>query len=369
MGPLILNRPVIAITGSSGKTTTKEMIASILSTRWTIIKTLKNRNQPRHTKKIAEMVEPHHQAVVLEFGMGRKNAGERHCRYIQPNMVVITNIGTAHYGKLGNSITLTARHKSALIEQMKSDGILFVNNDDPNSRLLHTGSFSGEIVTVGIKQQADYRAAKVYYLDKGMGFQATLKGKWESFFIPAFGLCNVMNALFAIAVTHRLGFTPAEIRSGLSSYPVPSRRMNLHHLPGGVLLIDDTYNANPEAVKAAVDVLVELGKGKKKIAVIGSMLELGNYSQKGHLDIGRYMVKQKIDLICAFGQKAESICKGAAGARGCSCKHFINRHELHDWLTANTGPSAAILVKGSNRMKMKETVEYLLLHYDANQSI
>ncbi len=368
MGPLILNKPVIAITGSCGKTTTKEMIASILQTRWTIIKTLKTRNQPRHTKKIAEKVGPHHQAVVLEFGMGRKNAGKKHCRYIQPNMVVITNIGTAHYGKLGNSIALTARHKSALIKQMKPDGILFINNDDINSRLLHTGAFSGEIVTVGIKKQADYRADKVYYLDKGMGFQATLNGKWESFFIPSFGWCNVMNALFAIAVTHRLGFTLAEIRSGLSSYAVPHHRINLHHLPDGVLLIDDTYNANPEAVKAAVDVLVDLGKGKKKIAVIGSMLELGNYSPKGHMDIGRYMVKQKIDLICAFGLKAESICKGVAGARDCSCRHFINRHELHDWLAANIGPSVAILVKGSNRMKMKETVEYLILHY-TNQSI
>ncbi|MBT2632951.1 UDP-N-acetylmuramoyl-tripeptide--D-alanyl-D-alanine ligase, partial [Bacillus sp. ISL-101] len=119
MNPLILKVPTIAITGSSGKTTTREMISSILEQKWKILKNIGNKNLPIHTQKIAESYNPSVQAILLELGMGKQGAGEKHCNFIQPNVSVITNIGSAHYGNLGNSIASTAKYKSALIKNMK----------------------------------------------------------------------------------------------------------------------------------------------------------------------------------------------------------------------------------------------------------
>ncbi|PKM83909.1 MAG: UDP-N-acetylmuramoyl-tripeptide--D-alanyl-D-alanine ligase [Firmicutes bacterium HGW-Firmicutes-13] len=366
MKPLVLNIPTIAVTGSAGKTTTKEMIASVLQVKWNTFKSKKTRNQRYHTRLHAKQIKPRHQAVVLEFGLGRKNAGKIHCRYIQPNIGVITNVGSAHFGMLGNSIKSTAEYKSALIRYMKPNGILLINRDDKNSELLQTKNFKGEIITVGINNKADYQAEDVKYLDKGMSFKVKLDDKIKKFFLPAFGLYNVVNALFAIAISYRLKFKPSEIRAGLKKYRAPNCRFNLIKLRDQSFLIDDTYNSNPEAVKAAVDTLLKLGKEKKKIAVLGSMLELGRYSSKGHEEVGKYLSK-KVDVICSFGKRAEYIKTGAVNEGHKKVVHFNNRKDLHRWLKKNIGPSTIILVKGSNRMRMRETVNYLKNNFQGSR--
>lgn len=250
--------PTIAVTGSAGKTTIKEMLSKVLETKWKVFKSLENKNQPYNTKKHAELIEPNHQAAVLEFGLGRKNAGEKHCKYIQPNISIISNVGHSHFGMLGNSIKKTIEAKSAIIKYMNPHGLLVINKDDYNSSLLKFNNFKGKILTVGIKNTAKYQAFNIRYLKDGMGFHVKLDGNIEYFTINTFGYHNVINALFAIAVAHYLKFSPSDIRLGLSSYQAPKRRLNLIELKDGVVLIDDTYNSNPEASMAAIDVLVQL---------------------------------------------------------------------------------------------------------------
>lgn len=359
---LIPKVPTIAITGSAGKTTTKEMISSILETKWRIFKSEANRNFVRNTKMHATMIKSWHQGIVLEFGMGEGNSGKMHCSYIQPNIGVITNIGSAHYGVFGNSIKRTAEAKSELIKYMKPTGVLFINNDDKNSKLLQTKNFKGKIFTVSINNKSDYQALNVKYTDEGMIFQVQLDGKLEDFFIPTFGYHNVINALFAIGVCHFLKFSSSEIKQGLKMYKIPIRRLNRYELPNGLLIIDDSYSANPEATKAAIDVLTNLGKDKEKVVILGSMLELGDYTVDGHKNVGRYLAQSKIDKIFTFGDEARWIAKGAkeAGFPDSNILTFKNRDKMHMHLKKLIKPNTAILLKGSKLMEMHKTLDYLL---------
>jgi len=361
MNPLVLSIPTIAITGSSGKTTTREFISSILETKWQVLKTVDNKNLPLHTKKTLESYNPTFQAIILELGMGKQGAAKRHCKYFQPNIAIVTNIGTAHFGNLGNSLKSTAGFKSDLIKYTNPNGKLLINNDDKNSKLLETGTFKGEIITVGIENKADYQASNIKYEVNGMSFEVLINNQVEHFFIPTFGLHNVSNALFAIALCHRLNFTPSEIRLGLENYKIPIRRLNLINLRNNSLLIDDTVNANPQSVKAAINVLMEIGKEKKKIVVLGSMLELGKYTRKGHKEVGHYLAKNKIDAIYTYGEEAKWIATGAIG-RGFPVEkvhHFQNRDLLHKNLKNCLKMNCVILVKGSSLTKMNETVKYI----------
>lgn len=207
-------RPIIAVTGSAGKSTTKEMIASILKNRWNIYKSRANLNHYRATQKHKQKIKNWHQGIVLEYGMGGKGSITKHCNTIKPTIGVITNIGTAHVGYFGGKVTGIAREKSKLIKGMKQNGILLLNADDPNSRLLDITGFTGKIVKIGYKQKADYFASNIQYVDKGMTFETNLDRKKYSFFIPIFGFHHISNALFAIAVSHQLGFNAEDIKKG-----------------------------------------------------------------------------------------------------------------------------------------------------------
>ncbi|MBU9723616.1 MULTISPECIES: UDP-N-acetylmuramoyl-tripeptide--D-alanyl-D-alanine ligase [Bacillaceae] len=361
--------PVIGVTGSAGKSTTTAFINSILKTKWTkIMKTPGNRNLPKHTKEMVNKIRPYHKAVILEMGLGRA-AGKYHFNHIKPTIGVITNVGTAHYGRLGNSISATAKKKSAMIKYMNPKGILLLNNDDPNSKLLTTHLFKGYLVTVGIKNKAHYQGRNIKYERNGMSFQVYLNNRLESFFIPTFGEHNVINALFAVAIARKLGFSPHEIRRGLKNFKPPSRRLRVINLPENSTLIDDTFNANPQSVKAATDVLVNLGIGKQKIAVIGSMLELGSYTKKGHSEVGKYLANKGVHRIFTLGEKAEGIKKGAiaSGFPRRNIHSFKNRSSLHRLLKYHITPNIVILVKGSHRMYMKETSEYIANYSLRNQ--
>ena len=352
----------IAVTGSCGKTATREFIAAILKRKWKVLTTTDNRNLPGHTKQTMNQLSTEHQAVVLEMGMGKQGAGARHCQHVTPNVSVITNIGTAHYGNLGNSIRSTAQFKSALIKHMNPKGRLLVCKDDKNSSLLETKGFQGRLLTVGIDQPADYRAEEVRYTSHGMRFVVRLGKQRERFFIPVFGRHNVYNALFAIAIADQYRFTAADIRSGLAGYNVPHKRLNVHPLQNQSLLIDDTINANPQSMRAAIDVLSELGKGRQRIAVLGTMLELGDYTTQGHREVGRYAAQRQLDFLYTYGEEARWIGEGAieAGYPASQIRHFTDRSKLHFALRQSFSTSKVVLVKGSSHTKMDETAAFLL---------
>ncbi|ADU31074.1 Mur ligase middle domain protein [Evansella cellulosilytica DSM 2522] len=361
MKPIIPRVPAVGVTGSAGKSSTTSFINAIFNTRWKNVLTTKgNMNLPKHTKQAVSQFNRNHKAIVLEMGLGRAS---NHFNYIQPNIGVITNVGTAHYGKLGNSIKETAKAKSAMIRNIHPRGILLLNNDDTNSKLLDYKNFKGDLIRVGITSKSEYQATNIKYTSYGMIFGVTLRGKKVYFFIPAFGMHNVINALFAIAIADRLNFSINEMKLGLRSCKSPSRRVNVIKLskPKGALLIDDTFNANPQSVKAAVDVLAELGNKKKKIAVLGSMLELGDYSKKGHQEVGAYLAKKGIKHVFLYGKNA-SYVKTAAIENGIPEKnilHTTNRDKLHYGILRVLNEGCVVLIKGSHKMKMSRTAEYI----------
>jgi UDP-N-acetylmuramoyl-tripeptide--D-alanyl-D-alanine ligase len=360
-------RPIIAITGSAGKTTTKELIASILSRRLKILKSKKNLNLPKYTENYAKSILPAHQALVLEYGMLKAGDIRKHCSIIQPNISIITTIGNAHIGNFNSSIVELARAKSEIIEGMDPLGRLYINADDTNSKLLVTDSFKGKIATVGIKEKADYQARNVTYSNVGMNFQVIMDGSIHNFSVPLYGHHNIYNALFSIAVTHQLGFTPKEMQQGFNfSNQIlrNSRRLFVYRIANNVQLIDDTWSANPQATKAALDVLENLGKNNN-IAVLGNMLELGGYTADGHKEVGEYLAKKKVHTLFTYGDYAKNIADAAiqSGFPKEKVFHFTEINALNMALIRTLTPGTTVLIKGSHSLKMNQTVRYLRSFY------
>jgi UDP-N-acetylmuramoyl-tripeptide--D-alanyl-D-alanine ligase len=357
-------RPTIAVTGSAGKTTTKSMIASILRQRWTIYESRDVNNAFINTEKSAKRLRDTHQAVVVEFGIVYFGHIIKHCGFIKPNIGVITNIGTAHIGNFGGDVIKLAAAKSELIQHMEQSGVFLFNADDENSKHLLINSFPGTIIKVAINKQANYRAEKVQYTAGGMEFRVKLKETYFPFHIPIYGVHNIYNALFAIAIGDLLGFSPEEISRGLEQYNKPVMRMVTINLTTNITVIDDTFSANVDAMKAAIDVLTNVGKDGTKIAVLGDMKGLGVISQVAHMEVGSYAAMKKVDYLYTFGELAMMISQ-AALERGMSPDnviHFEQKENLFQALT-NLAPGTTILVKGARKARMEDVVNYLKARY------
>lgn len=357
---LRLKKPVIAITGSAGKSTTKEMVASVLATKWRIFKSVDNLNFYTHTRQYAKRIQPRHQAVVLEYGMSGAGHIKQHCLAIEPNYSVITNIGSAHIGAFGGDVRKLARAKSEIIRWMKPTGTAVLNRDDKNTALIDKGKFHGKIVTVGINNKATYQARNVRFSSAGMTFQVTLHGKHEQFTIPIYGRHHVYNALCAIAIGDLLGFSPQQIRVGLRRYRRMQRRTSIYRFARNIVLIDDSYSSNPHAAKAAIDTLAQIGKGTK-VAVLGSMRALGPYAGKGHREVGRHVAAKNISRLYTYGVLAKQIGVTAvkAGMPAKNVIHFAKQDALNQHLLSHLTPNTTILVKGSHALQLMDTADLL----------
>lgn len=355
----LTNIPIIAITGSAGKTTTKAFISSILKTRMNIFESKDYWNTTEHTKKHADEIDSTHEAVVLEYGMAYPGVITEHCSIIQPNISVVTNIGLAHIGNFGGDIKKIAHAKSELIHGMKQTGLLFVNADDQNSAYLETNQFQGRIITTGIKKPADYKAYDVSYSENGMTFKMVLQNEECVFFIPIFGEHHVYNAVNAVAVADCLGFSPLEIKAGLF-FRKPPRRMTVYHLTNSITMIDDTVHSHPQAVMAAIDVLKNIAPARK-IAVLGQMRELGDLRDEQYKKVGKYLAEQNIDVIITYGYRADAIGAGAIESSfpPKSVKHFLDKDLMHNYLLALLQEKDTILVKGASKTNMFDTVAFL----------
>ncbi|QRG69490.1 UDP-N-acetylmuramoyl-tripeptide--D-alanyl-D-alanine ligase [Brevibacillus choshinensis] len=364
MKTLILQKPVIAVTGSAGKTTTKELISSILGRRWNIYKSMHNKNFLGNTRAHARRISDEHQAVVLEYGILGSGHIKKHCEMIQPSIGVITNIGTAHIGNFGGKMSGIAMAKSELIRCMKRTGTVFLNQDCPYSRQMtmqpYVGSFSGKFVTIGIEEDADYRATDIHVEDRGIRFSCFIGERLEEFYLPILGEHNISNALFAIAVTHSLGFSVETIREGLNAFHPQRKRLTRYRLDDNVQVLDDTYSSNPDAAKAAIDVLCQVGSGTK-VAVLASMLEMGNYEIQAHEEVGRYVSQREVDYLYTLGASARHIARAAirSGFPANRVIHCHTKSRLHQLLSERIRPDTSFLVKGSHRLKMGDTVLFL----------
>lgn len=354
--------PVIGITGSSGKSTTKEMLASILSQRWRILKSHGNNNAPNHIRKLLQGLKPYHKACVLEFGASRPGMIARHCRIKQPTVGIITLLGTAHIGKFGGLSKLISS-KSELIRGMDPKGLLILNRDDPRTPLLDKGRFRGRIVYFGVKKDCDYRGRSISYARKGMRFSVRIAGTNERFFVPIYGTHNVYNALAAIAAARSLGFSVAHIRRGLARYYRMRSRLRVSKGINGITVIDDSYSAIPEAVKAAIDVLAKLKRGRPAVAVLGGMADLGSSSARIHRRIGHYIADKDIDRLITVGDTAKRI-RAAAIDRGMPQKktrHFDSLGRAVVGIRGAVPQDSVVLLKASHKYGFSALV-WMLRH-------
>lgn len=359
---------VVAVTGSNGKTTTKDMTGAILKASYRVHKTEGNFNNliglPLTLFRLSEAEPPN--LAVLEMGMNRPGEIDRLAEIAEPEIGIITNVARAHLGGLGD-LQKVARAKAELLNRLPPQGIAVLNADDPSYPLLKK-ILRSRLVTFGRKGK-EVRLLKSTSLGlQGISFRASLGGRSVSFRMPLVGLQNVSNALAALAVADQLGVPIREMRRALASFQTGSKRMEVIRLKSkgrGIDLVNDTYNANPDSMIAALHSVREVSRtGKKRrrvVAVLGEMLELGDFSRRLHREAGAAAARAGTRLLIAVGDHAGDLVQGAvrAGLSRKSALAFSSLEEALPVLQELLMPGDLVLIKGSRGMRMERVVEAL----------
>ncbi len=351
-------RPLtVAVTGSIGKTTTKEFIYAVLSEKYKTLKTEGNFNNDIGLPMTLLGLSPENDAAVLEMGMNHFGEIEYLSKIASPNIAVITNIGRSHIENLGSREGIRDA-KLEIRKGMRHDGILILNGDEPLLEDIDGALYVGEN-----NKECDYFIENVIEGENGCAFDLSIHGeKVESITIPALGRHNVMNAAFAFAVGISAGMGEFEIRRGLMNFKNTGMRQNIYKANGRTI-IADCYNASPESVKAALKVLSSTAQrsGARKVAVLGDMKELGNYSTEAHIEVGTEVVKNGVDILFTVGELALDI---AASASNCAMKNIF-AFEDNDYkniaasVMENTAEGDVILFKASRAMALEKIIEAL----------
>ena len=293
------NIPVIAVTGSVGKTSTKEMIAATLSEKFKVHKTRGNFNNEIGLPLSVLELDNSHQAAVFEMGMRGFGEIDYLSRIVRPDIAVITNIGISHIERLGSRQNIL-KAKLEIIRWMGGDGVVVLNGDDELISGLH-GLLEQETIFYGMDESCDVRANDLLSRgEEGVCFSVRYKGREHRYFVPAPGIHNVQNALAAVSTALVLGFDDEAIEKGLLRYSGDRMRMNITEADG-IKVINDAYNAAPDSVSSAIRVLCEIGTNRRKWAVLGDMLELGDWAEDAHRQIGMQAAEAGIDYLVAVG--------------------------------------------------------------------
>ncbi|MCD8007569.1 MAG: UDP-N-acetylmuramoyl-tripeptide--D-alanyl-D-alanine ligase [Clostridiales bacterium] len=348
---------VVGVTGSVGKTTTKDMIAAVLSERFRVLKTEGNFNNNIGVPKTLFRLDSQHEVAVVEMGMNHLGEIDYLTKIVCPDVAVITNIGDAHIENLGSREN-TLRAKSEIFNGMTGKGAAILNGDDPLLRTLE-GKLRQQIMWYGAEEGNTFRCLS---LDENYDDHMVMEVKapqdsWKQT-IPGLGSYMIYSVLSASAVGSWFGMTTEEIRRGVTAF-VPTRmRMDIIHRGEGITILNDTYNANPQSMRAAVDVLSKFSGGKR-IAVLGDMLELGSLGPTLHEGVGRFVGQCGIDILIAVGDLAENIYNGAAEYPETECYARPTKEEAKAVLDQVVKPGCTVLCKASRGMKMEELVEYI----------
>ncbi|NLK21417.1 MAG: UDP-N-acetylmuramoyl-tripeptide--D-alanyl-D-alanine ligase [Epulopiscium sp.] len=352
--------PVIAITGSVGKTSTKDMIASVIGERYNILKTQGNFNNEIGVPLTVFRLNGHHEAAIIEMGMN--HFGEIHnlSRIAKPDIAIITNIGVSHIENLGSREGIL-KAKSEIFDYVPKEGIAVLNGDD--NLLINLNSKSPfNTIYFGLGTHNNIYAKDIH--QKGItGIDAVVvfDNQEIPIHIPSPGKHMVYNALVAFAIGLKLGLTIQEIINGLLKYKASGMRMDISKTKKGIYIIDDAYNASPQSMKAAIDVLSESNEGKRKIAILGDMLEMGSFSSQAHEEVGKYVAKRDIDYLFCIGNEAKHIIRGAIddGMSNNKVKMFSTQQELWRYLEDFIAYQDMVLFKASRGIHLEETVEKL----------
>jgi len=351
--------PFTGITGSVGKTSTKEMVACALGTRYNVLKNEGNLNNEIGVPLTVFRLDGSHEAAVVEMGMSGFGEISALTSIVKPSVAIITNIGISHIEKLGSRQNIL-KAKLEILEGLQPGGLLILNGDDS----LLSGVkdlLKVRTVSYGLNEGVDYQAVNVCSRGiSGIDFDIRVHTGEYTVHVPAPGIHNVYNALAAIAAGLELSVPMKDIIDGIAQFRTGRMRMDIISA-NGLTVINDVYNASPQSVKAALDVLNEL-ECSRRIAVLGDMLELGKWSEQAHTQTGADAASCRLDYIVTVGADAAYIVKGAAGAgfpadRAVS---FSTNDEALGFLERILEPGDGVLVKGSRGMKMEEIVQKLV---------
>ena len=355
--------PRIAVTGSVGKTTTKDMIAAVMREGKKTYVSSGNHNSiigmPLSAMEIPEDTE----CAILEMGMSNFGEIERMSLVAEPDIAVITNIGSSHMETLGDREGIF-RAKLEILCGLKKGGYLILNGDQPILSGVSGRSYHTLYVSLQ-RPNADFFAQNIRVEFGGTYFDVVHKGKtYPDFFVPISGRHNVFAALFAFAVATLQGLTPEQIKNGLKNFQPAGMRQEILHF-GGKTVIADCYNAAPESMRAAIDVLCECTpKGGRRVAILGDMLELGKHSIAIHRGIGGYLQDHGIDLLFAVGKGGIEIAQGAveAGMDPAKTMLFIDQNDVDaivKALASHTNTGDTLLFKASRGVRLERVVDAL----------
>ncbi|NLB42161.1 MAG: UDP-N-acetylmuramoyl-tripeptide--D-alanyl-D-alanine ligase [Clostridiales bacterium] len=365
--------PIIAVTGSTGKTTTKDFISLVLSKKYQVLKTQGNFNNEIGLPMTLFQLEPHHEIGVLEMGMSGIGEISRLAAIAPPKAVVFTNIGVSHIENLGSRDNIW-KAKSEVLEQLHEGCSVFLNDDNDilhrEAKHMIDSQTPYKVLRYGTSNEADYRAENIQLLgEAGITYNVVAGGKTWPIHINVPGRHNVLNSLAAIAAGRAFGVEMADIQEALPTYTGGNMRLDIFSVPSldDVKVIDDAYNASPDSVQAALKILEDM-KSPRKIAVLGDMLELGEYTNEAHQLVGKWVANSGINVLITIGRAGIWTIDGAnnSGMEHKAVFHKNSNAEIIQWLKENLQHGDRVLVKGSRGLKMEEIVSYLRQGRDSN---
>ena len=351
--------PFIAITGSAGKTTTKEMVSSILAESFNVLKNEGNINNTIGLPLTIFKLNQQHEVCVLEMGMNSIGEIKSLSTIVKPSIAVITNIGSAHIEKLGSRDNIL-KAKLEVLNYFTSEDIAILNGDDDMLSSVKDNCLN--IVRVGTEVGNHIYAKDIRTMDdKGVEFSTYINGDFHDFYIPIIGTHNVYNALFAIAVGMSMGMDIDKIKKGLVNFVGVRMRMEPIIINSGIKIINDAYNANPESMSAAIEVMSNLHSRNRKVLVLADMLEQGDYARKSHYKIGALVAKNNIDILIAIGEESKATVEGALdhGMEKSKVYHFMDNDHVVNRINDILMPFDTVLFKGSRAAALEEIVEFL----------
>jgi UDP-N-acetylmuramoyl-tripeptide--D-alanyl-D-alanine ligase len=346
-------KPLIGVTGSMGKTTTKEAIAHVLSRRLRVLKSEGNFNNHFGLPLMLLKLEPEHDVAVIEMGMSHTGEILALAKIAQPEIGVVTNVAPVHL-EFFDSVAGIARAKYELIESLPAGGTAVLNADDEYVSQFGR-DFKGKVVMYGTRATADVRGENVRSRGaEGTEFDVVIGGVREHAELPLVGEHNVLNALAAVAVGLERGLKPSEAVGALAGLTAADKRGEVLRL-GNITVINDCYNCNPKALNAMVDVLAAMA-AKRRIAAVGAMLELGPTEEELHRQAGRHIAERKIDLLLGVRGPAQAMVEAARQA-GIRAEFVSTSEEAGEWLAREARNGDVVLMKASRGVKLEKALE------------
>ena len=353
----LFNIPFIGVTGSVGKTSTRRMMGSVLSEEYNVLENEGNLNNDIGVPLTLFRLSEDNDVGVVEMGMNHLGEIEYLSKIAKPKYSVITNIGTAHIGNLGSKQNIL-KAKLEIIKGMDEDGVLIINGDESLLSGLK-GLLDVKTIYYGLDEGVDFRAYNIDKREDGTAeFNIKIDGVDYLVHIPAIGIHNVYNALAAIVAGKEMGMSVDNIISGISKYSPVGSRSNIY-TKNGITFIDDVYNASVSSMNASIDVLSDMSNTKRKIAILGDMYELGEFSQKLHREVGEYIATKDVDFLFTVGEDSKYISDEvlSLGVIEEKVKHFDEVDEVAGFLKEFLVEDDIILVKGSRGMAMERIIK------------